>query len=147
VILFSIFLLTFSGSQMERNENIIRSEPDICLYTYLDLQECCIKVTSIKLCARYDLTVPFARYCAMNKVTNIKRYQIAKVFFNLYLFYLFSIRKMFYNRLRRFFTIQLQSFTIAVHAITKPILEICFARRKLSCTSMLFIEISDFTDR
>jgi hypothetical protein len=27
---------------------------------------------------RYDLTVPFARYCAMNKVTNIKRYQIAK---------------------------------------------------------------------
>lgn len=32
------------------------------------------------LALRYDLTVPFARYCAMNKVTNIKRYQIAKVY-------------------------------------------------------------------
>ncbi|KAI6233540.1 Histidine--tRNA ligase [Aphelenchoides fujianensis] len=29
---------------------------------------------------RYDLTVPFARYVAMNKITNIKRYQIAKVY-------------------------------------------------------------------
>ncbi|XP_070197733.1 histidine--tRNA ligase-like isoform X2 [Littorina saxatilis] len=29
---------------------------------------------------RYDLTVPFARYLAMNKVTNIKRYHIAKVY-------------------------------------------------------------------
>ena len=29
---------------------------------------------------RYDLTVPFARYCAMNKVSNIKRYHIAKVY-------------------------------------------------------------------
>ena len=26
------------------------------------------------LALRYDLTVPFARYCAMNKITNIKRY-------------------------------------------------------------------------
>ena len=25
------------------------------------------------LALRYDLTVPFARYCAMNKITNIKR--------------------------------------------------------------------------
>ncbi|CAI4232909.1 unnamed protein product [Auanema sp. JU1783] len=32
------------------------------------------------LCLRYDLTVPFARYVAMNKITNIKRYQIAKVY-------------------------------------------------------------------
>eukprot|EP00088_Acartia_fossae_P037189 TRINITY_DN3835_c0_g1_i10.p1 TRINITY_DN3835_c0_g1~~TRINITY_DN3835_c0_g1_i10.p1 ORF type:complete len:530 (+),score=145.81 TRINITY_DN3835_c0_g1_i10:66-1655(+) len=32
------------------------------------------------LALRYDLTVPFARYCAMNKVTNIKRYHIAKVY-------------------------------------------------------------------
>jgi len=32
------------------------------------------------LALRYDLTVPFARYCAMNKVQNIKRYQIAKVY-------------------------------------------------------------------
>lgn len=29
---------------------------------------------------RYDLTVPFARYLAMNKLTNIKRYHIAKVY-------------------------------------------------------------------
>ncbi|KAI8321505.1 histidyl-tRNA synthetase [Martensiomyces pterosporus] len=29
---------------------------------------------------RYDLTVPFARYVAMNGITNIKRYQIAKVY-------------------------------------------------------------------
>lgn len=32
------------------------------------------------LALRYDLTVPFARYLAMNKITNIKRYQIAKVY-------------------------------------------------------------------
>jgi len=32
------------------------------------------------LALRYDLTVPFARYCAMNKVEKIKRYHIAKVY-------------------------------------------------------------------
>ncbi|XP_021346565.1 histidine--tRNA ligase, cytoplasmic-like isoform X1 [Mizuhopecten yessoensis] len=32
------------------------------------------------LSLRYDLTVPFARYLAMNKVSNIKRYHIAKVY-------------------------------------------------------------------
>jgi len=32
------------------------------------------------LALRYDLTVPFARYCAMNKITNIKRYHMAKVY-------------------------------------------------------------------
>lgn len=32
------------------------------------------------LSLRYDLTVPFARYLAMNKIANIKRYQIAKVY-------------------------------------------------------------------
>nr|KAF6446962.1 hypothetical protein HJG63_006120 [Rousettus aegyptiacus] len=32
------------------------------------------------LSLRYDLTVPFARYLAMNKLTNIKRYHIAKDF-------------------------------------------------------------------
>uniref|UniRef100_A0A8R1DMC0 histidine--tRNA ligase n=1 Tax=Caenorhabditis japonica TaxID=281687 RepID=A0A8R1DMC0_CAEJA len=32
------------------------------------------------LSMRYDLTVPFARYLAMNKVSNIKRYHIAKVY-------------------------------------------------------------------
>lgn len=32
------------------------------------------------LSLRYDLTVPFARYLAMNKISNIKRYQIAKVY-------------------------------------------------------------------
>ena len=32
------------------------------------------------LALRYDLTVPFARYVAMNKVQTIKRYQIAKVY-------------------------------------------------------------------
>ena len=32
------------------------------------------------LCLRYDLTVPFARYLAMNSVGNIKRYHIAKVY-------------------------------------------------------------------
>lgn len=32
------------------------------------------------LSLRYDLTVPFARYLAMNKIVNIKRYQIAKVY-------------------------------------------------------------------
>ncbi len=31
------------------------------------------------LSLRYDLTVPFARYCAMNGVIHMKRYQIAKV--------------------------------------------------------------------
>lgn len=34
-----------------------------------------------EICAlRYDLTVPFARYCAMNKVTQMKRYQIGRVY-------------------------------------------------------------------
>ncbi|KAG2318275.1 hypothetical protein Bca52824_021397 [Brassica carinata] len=34
-----------------------------------------------ELCSlRYDLTVPFARYVAMNGITSIKRYQIAKVY-------------------------------------------------------------------
>lgn len=34
-----------------------------------------------ELCSlRYDLTVPFARYVAMNALTNIKRYHIAKVY-------------------------------------------------------------------
>ncbi|CAN6804102.1 unnamed protein product [Brassica oleracea] len=34
-----------------------------------------------ELCSlRYDLTVPFARYCAMNGISSIKRYQIAKVY-------------------------------------------------------------------
>ncbi|GFS22981.1 histidine--tRNA ligase, cytoplasmic [Elysia marginata] len=32
------------------------------------------------LSLRYDLTVPFARYLAMHKITNIKRYHIAKVY-------------------------------------------------------------------
>ncbi|KAL0974239.1 hypothetical protein UPYG_G00217550 [Umbra pygmaea] len=32
------------------------------------------------LSLRYDLTVPFARYLAMNKILNIKRYHIAKVY-------------------------------------------------------------------
>ncbi|XP_071452483.1 histidine--tRNA ligase, cytoplasmic isoform X2 [Hetaerina americana] len=32
------------------------------------------------LSLRYDLTVPFARFLAMNKISNIKRYQIAKVY-------------------------------------------------------------------
>lgn len=29
---------------------------------------------------RYDLTVPFARFCAQNALQNCKRYHIAKVF-------------------------------------------------------------------
>ena len=29
---------------------------------------------------RYDLTVPFARYVAMNRVKQIKRYQIGRVY-------------------------------------------------------------------
>ncbi|KAF7702359.1 hypothetical protein HF521_001642 [Silurus meridionalis] len=33
-----------------------------------------------QLSLRYDLTVPFARYLAMNNITNIKRYHIAKVY-------------------------------------------------------------------
>uniref|UniRef100_A0A7E4VLT9 histidine--tRNA ligase n=1 Tax=Panagrellus redivivus TaxID=6233 RepID=A0A7E4VLT9_PANRE len=34
-----------------------------------------------ELCSlRYDLTVPFARYLAMNKIQNLKRYHIAKVY-------------------------------------------------------------------
>jgi histidyl-tRNA synthetase len=32
------------------------------------------------LSLRYDLTVPFARYVALNNITNIKRYHIAKVY-------------------------------------------------------------------
>jgi len=32
------------------------------------------------LSMRYDLTVPFARYVAMNKISSIKRYHIAKVY-------------------------------------------------------------------
>ncbi len=31
-------------------------------------------------CFRYDLTVPFARYVALNGVSSIKRYHIAKVY-------------------------------------------------------------------
>jgi histidyl-tRNA synthetase len=34
-----------------------------------------------ELCSlRYDLTVPFARYVAMNNISALKRYQIAKVY-------------------------------------------------------------------
>ncbi|XP_056372712.1 histidine--tRNA ligase, cytoplasmic-like [Hyla sarda] len=33
-----------------------------------------------QLSLRYDLTVPFARYVAMNKISHIKRYQISKVY-------------------------------------------------------------------
>lgn len=34
-----------------------------------------------EICAlRYDLTVPFARFLAMNNIKQIKRYQIAKVY-------------------------------------------------------------------
>uniref|UniRef100_A0A8C3XCH3 histidine--tRNA ligase n=1 Tax=Cyanoderma ruficeps TaxID=181631 RepID=A0A8C3XCH3_9PASS len=32
------------------------------------------------LALRYDLTVPFARYLAMNKITSMKRYHVAKVY-------------------------------------------------------------------
>ncbi|NXL49355.1 SYHC protein, partial [Podilymbus podiceps] len=32
------------------------------------------------LALRYDLTVPFARYLAMNRITNMKRYHVAKVY-------------------------------------------------------------------
>lgn len=32
------------------------------------------------LALRYDLTVPFARYLAMSKISSIKRYHIAKVY-------------------------------------------------------------------
>ncbi|XP_030813264.1 histidine--tRNA ligase, cytoplasmic-like isoform X2 [Camarhynchus parvulus] len=32
------------------------------------------------LALRYDLTVPFARYLAMNKITKMKRYHVAKVY-------------------------------------------------------------------
>lgn len=32
------------------------------------------------LSLRYDLTVPLARYLAMNKIANLKRYQIGKVY-------------------------------------------------------------------
>lgn len=32
------------------------------------------------LSLRYDLTVPFARYVAMNKISNVKRYHIGKVY-------------------------------------------------------------------
>lgn len=32
------------------------------------------------LSLRYDLTVPFARYVAMNGIANIKRFHIAKVY-------------------------------------------------------------------
>jgi histidyl-tRNA synthetase len=32
------------------------------------------------LSLRYDLTVPFARFCASNKITNIKRFHIGKVY-------------------------------------------------------------------
>ena len=32
------------------------------------------------LSLRYDLTVPFARYVAMSKISSIKRYHIAKVY-------------------------------------------------------------------
>ena len=32
------------------------------------------------LSLRYDLTVPFARYVAMNGIQNIKRFHIAKVY-------------------------------------------------------------------
>ncbi|KAM3926054.1 histidine--tRNA ligase, cytoplasmic-like [Leptodactylus fuscus] len=33
-----------------------------------------------QLSLRYDLTVPFARYLAMNKISHMKRYQISKVY-------------------------------------------------------------------
>ena len=32
------------------------------------------------LCLRYDLTVPFARYLAMNNIKTLTRYQIGKVY-------------------------------------------------------------------
>lgn len=40
---------------------------------------CCVQGGEI--CSlRYDLTVPFARYVAMNNISSLKRYQIAKVY-------------------------------------------------------------------
>uniref|UniRef100_A0A646QFZ5 histidine--tRNA ligase n=1 Tax=Hemiscolopendra marginata TaxID=943146 RepID=A0A646QFZ5_9MYRI len=41
-----------------------------------DLEDQGGEITSL----RYDLTVPFARYVAMNKISNIKRYHIGKVY-------------------------------------------------------------------
>ncbi len=32
------------------------------------------------LSLRYDLTVPFSRYLALNRVQNIKRFHVAKVY-------------------------------------------------------------------
>lgn len=43
-----------------------------CVFTFLQGGELCS--------LRYDLTVPFARYVAMNGLTSFKRYQIAKVY-------------------------------------------------------------------
>ncbi len=40
----------------------------------------CISQQACSFCTcRYDLTVPFARYIALNGISNIKRYHIAKV--------------------------------------------------------------------
>uniref|UniRef100_A0A8D2NIR9 histidine--tRNA ligase n=1 Tax=Zonotrichia albicollis TaxID=44394 RepID=A0A8D2NIR9_ZONAL len=56
----------------------VRAEDAVCSYSKLiyDLKDQGGELLSL----RYDLTVPFARYLAMNKITNIKRYHIAKVY-------------------------------------------------------------------
>lgn len=51
------------------------------LMWWLLLLFCFISSQGGELCSlRYDLTVPFARYVAMNGITSFKRYQIAKVY-------------------------------------------------------------------
>lgn len=42
---------------------------------------CCVPLQGGELLSlRYDLTVPFARYVAVNAIGNIKRYHIGKVY-------------------------------------------------------------------
>jgi hypothetical protein len=51
-----------------------------CALAHADPLVSCMTAGGEILSLRYDLTVPFARYVAVNGVGNIKRYHIGKVY-------------------------------------------------------------------
>lgn len=82
---FSVFLSRFCFPMKIRNLSFVCATASYynCAHVVVALQtsHSGIQLTcGVLLALRYDLTVPFARYLAMNKIQNIKRYHIAKVY-------------------------------------------------------------------
>ncbi|XP_060630149.2 histidine--tRNA ligase, cytoplasmic-like [Anolis sagrei] len=67
--------VTIDTPVFERKELLFENNEDDSELVY-DLKDQGGELLSL----RYDLTVPFARYLAMNKITHFKRYQIGKVY-------------------------------------------------------------------